>query len=285
MLGSGFGGQAKGHDEFREWAAAALGDPRQVYARKAGASSDDPLVFMPDGEAPQFRDAAKSGALICPVPECPSPELTTRTYRDKRDHFMHVRAPADPQHSLSYMRIATQSLLRDWAAEQDQVVEVREAKMSGVSFVLVAFLDDGRQVALCYVDKQLGADAWEKRHDFLRSKGLAGAWIFALRKTYFDLPDPVDPMGEDRTDLILDKAIYRRMRKRGSWPLLIHLEREQLANVLKPGGGPATRLRLAPTHLDRVQHVVASRLANCRLCPYGLATPAISEFILRESWK
>ncbi|HET7484334.1 MAG TPA: hypothetical protein VFJ64_03055 [Solirubrobacterales bacterium] len=181
------------------------------------------------------------------------------------------------------MRLATQNMLRDWAADQDQVVEVGEAEMDDVSFILLAGFDDGSKVAICYVDKQLGADAWEECHDFLRSRGLAGAWIFALRETYFKLPDPADPIDVDRTDLILDKAIYRRMRKRGSWPLLVNLEHEELANVLKPGGGPAKRLGLAPTHLDRVQHVVASGLTNCRLCPYGIETPAINEWILRKS--
>jgi hypothetical protein len=285
MSDPGFGGQAKRHFEFREWTRAALGDPRQVYARRAGEPPDAPLVFMPDGKALEFREKAKSGALICPVPGCPSPELTTRTYPDKRDHFMHVHAPEDPQHSRTYMRLATESLLRDWLAAQDQVVKVTAAEMDGVSFVLVAHLDRGNKVALCYVDKQLGADAWEERHDALRSKGIAGAWIFALRQAFFALPEPADPIAEDRPDLILDKAIYRRMRRRGSWPLLINLESEEVANPLKPEGGPATRLGFAPPDLDRVLHIAPTRLAACRISPYGIATRAISEFVLRASSK
>jgi hypothetical protein len=261
----------------------ALGDPRQVYARRAGAPPDDPLVFMPDGEAPCFREDAKSGVLICPVPECPSPELTTCAYTEKRDHFRHVEAPKnDPEHNPSYMRLATQNLLRDWADGQDQV-KVSGGEMDGVSFILIAGLDDGSEVAICYVDKQLGADAWEERHDFLRSEGLVGAWIFALRRTYFALPDPADPGAEDRTDLILDKAIYRRMRKRGSWPLLINLEREEFANLLVAGGNRAKNLGFVPPGLDRVVHLAPARLADCRLCPYGIATPAITEWILRQS--
>ena len=47
--------------------------------------------LLPENVAPRFREDVKSGVLICPVPGCPSPELTTRAYRDKRDHFMHVR--------------------------------------------------------------------------------------------------------------------------------------------------------------------------------------------------
>jgi len=73
------------------------------------------------------------------------------------------------------------------------------------------------------------------------------------------------------------------MRQKGAWPLLINLERQELANVVKPGGGPATWLELAPPVTDRVQHVAASPLAACRLCPHGIATPKIGERTLRVS--
>lgn len=290
MRDPAFGGQARWHNAFREWAQAELGDPRQVYARRASAPPEERLVFMPDGEARQFREAAKSGALICPVPECPSDKLTTVACEDKRDHFRHVRKPDKfSEHDPSYMRIATQSLLHHWAIDQDQVVEVYEASMQykdgveRVSFILTAVLDDGSKVALCYVDKQLGADAWEVHNDVLRSKGIAGAWIFALTKTYFDLPDSTDPLAEDRMGLILDKAIYRRMRKRGSWPLLLNLEEKEWANILVPGGSRAENLGFAPPSLDRVLHLVPFQLADCRLCPYGIETPAIDEWVLGKS--
>ena len=278
------------HSEFREWASAALGDPRQVYAREAGAPLEDPLVFMPDGEALRFREAAKSGALVCPVPGCPSPGLTTRGSETRRDHFMHVKAPDDETHNDSYMRFATRRLLHDWAESQDPVVNVRGAEVDGISITLLARLDDGSRVALCYVDKKLGADAWEERNDFFRSEGIAVAWIFALREMYFAPPGPAAPVVEDpnRTDLILDRPIYKRMREKGSWPLLINLERQEFANVIKPGGKPAKRLGFAPPVSNRVQHFRAYGLAVCRLCPYGIATPAIKEYTLElssDNWR
>lgn len=274
------------HSEFREWASAALGDPRQVYARRRDALPDDPLVFMPDGEALRFRETAKSGALICPVPGCPSPGLTTRGSEERRDHFMHVRAPADPAHSRTYMRVATRRLLRDWAVNQERVVDVVEdAKVGDTSVTLLVHLDGGGRVGLCYVDTKLGADAWEDRNGALRSQGLAVTWIFALRKMYFAPPDPAGPVVEDpnRTDLILDQPIYRRMRWKGSWPLLINLERQEFGNVIKPGGGPAKRLRFAPPVSNRVQHFAASAVGACRLCPHGIATPAIDGHVLKLS--
>lgn len=278
------------HSEFREWAEAELGDSRQIYAREADAPLGRALVFMPDGAAEEFREAAKAGTLICPVPGCSSPNLTTRGSHERRDHFVHLKAPADPEHRRAYARLATQRLLYDWMTGQDHVVDVSEGEGEGVAVALVVRLKDGSRVALCYVDSKLGADAWEEHNGFLRSEGIATAWIFALRKMYFAPPDTAEPVIEDqdRTDLILDQPIYKRMRRNGAWPLLINLEREKLANVIKPRGKPAKRLRLVPPVSNRVQHVVASELADCRLCPYGIATPAIGEGTLKwtsESWR
>jgi hypothetical protein len=73
------------------------------------------------------------------------------------------------------------------------------------------------------------------------------------------------------------------MRQKGSWPLLINLEREELANVLKPEGQPAKRLRFAPTALDRVQLLAVHGPADCRVCTYGIETPAINGYTLKES--
>lgn len=292
MGGADFGGQARWHNAFREWAEAELGDSRQVYARRADAAEDAPLVFMPDGEAHRFREAAKSGALICPVPGCPSKKLTTCAYREKRDHFRHMQKPDKKKyswHDPSYVRLATESLLRHWMAGQDQVVEVRAATIKykdgkePISFILVAGLSDGSKVALCYVDKRLGADAWEELDDVLRSKGLVGAWIFAPTETYFALPKPADSNAEEGKNLILDKPIYRRMRRRGSWPLLLNLDKEEWGNVVVPGRRRAAALGFSLPDLDHVAHLALSQLAKSRLCSYGIATPAITEGVLRKS--
>lgn len=272
------------HSEFREWARVALGDTRQVYAREAKAPPYDPLVYMPDGAALRFREAAQSGVLICPVPGCSSPKLTTRGPNDRRHHFMHVKAPDDPTHRRRYRKLAAQRLLREWAIGQDQVVDVfKEGEVDGI-WATVLVLSDGSKVALCYVDKKLGADVWEEYNYEFRSLDITVAWVFALRETYFALPNPAEPEVEERADLILDQPIYKRMRQKGSWPLLINVERQKLASVFKPGGGPAKRLGFAPPDLDRVQHVTVHGLAECRLCRYGVETPSINEHTLKMGW-
>src|SRR4051812_30890526 len=77
---------ASTHVGYREWASDALGDERQVYARSTSSPAGD-LVFVADGAADDFRAAAQSGKLVCPVPGCPSPQLTTRGPETRRHHF------------------------------------------------------------------------------------------------------------------------------------------------------------------------------------------------------
>jgi hypothetical protein len=170
------------------------------------------------------------------------------------------------------------------------VTDVIDGQVEGIAVTLIAQLDDGSRVALCYVDMKLGADAWEDLNYNLRSEGLATSWLFALRKMYFASPNPAKPVIEDpgRTDLILDQPIYRRMRWKGSWPLIVNLERQELGNVVKPGGKPAKRLSLLPPSSNRVQHFVAYSLSHCRLCCDGIETPGIPASTLhlsRNNWK
>jgi hypothetical protein len=276
--------QPMSHGEFREWATATLGERRQVYARDADAPIDARLVYLPEGEANAFRKRAKSGKLICPVPGCPSPRLSTRGPKSRRHHFVHVRTPDDPQHRRSYARVATLRLLSHWTVAQKPVVEATpNTEVAGVPVTVLASLYEGSQVALCYVDGRLGAEAWHERHVALEGLGIATAWLFALKKAFFSPPKPAEPLVEDRDrhDLILDRPIYKEMRRHGAWPLLINLERQELANVIKPEGSPAKRLGLAPPLLHDVQHFVNFPLSRCRICPDGIETPAITRYTLR----
>ena len=102
--------QAISHPVYREWASEALGDERQVYARST-MSSSEALVFLPQGAADHFRGAARRHELICPVPGCPSPFLTTRGPARRRHHFVHLQAPNDRDHQRAYVRRVAIELL------------------------------------------------------------------------------------------------------------------------------------------------------------------------------
>lgn len=68
------------------------------------------------------------------------------------------------------------------------------------------------------------------------------------------------------------------MRRNGSWPLIINIEREELANLIVPRRGIAGRLHLQPPpYAEGVLHVVISPLDSCRLCKDGVVTSAVNE--------
>jgi hypothetical protein len=277
------------HADYRAWAEEALGDYRQVYARDPHEPSDAPLTFMPEGGAEALRAPAHLGRLICPVPGCPSPLLTTRGPADRRHHFVHRQAPEDPSHSLAYNRRVAEQLLLDWASAQDSRLSVTsDEAIGGVPVTVLVASPTGRRLAICFIDGRLGADAWEDRHHALRAANVIGTWAFGLRRMFCCPPDPdhkADPdsppaRDRERGDLLLDRAVYRRMRAAHVWPLLLSTERQQLANLIPPGA-LARRLGLRPpASAERVAHLVPHPLADCRLCEHGLATPAVGELEL-----
>jgi hypothetical protein len=134
----------------KAWAQEALGDRRQVYARSTLQPANAALVFMAHGEAERLRAAAHEGALICPVPGCPSPQLTTYASDERREHFRHLQAPADPEHNAAYARLVARELLAGWARAQHPALEVTEdAVVAGVSVAVLVRSPTGHQVAIC----------------------------------------------------------------------------------------------------------------------------------------
>ena len=276
------------HLVYREWASEALGEERQVYARST-ASADGPLVFLPEGQAEQFRDAARSHELVCPVPGCPSPFLTTRGPSNRRHHFVHLNSPGDPDHQRAYIRRVATELLRDWLATAHPKSTVQaNAKLGGLEVTLLVTGPTGNLFAVMFVDHRLGVDAWADADRVLERAGTSRAWMFSPRQ-YLRYPQPKPAAGSDdpavldraRGDIVLDRPVFREMRRDGQWPLLLSIERRELANLVKPGGRVARHLRLQPPASgDRVMHLVASPIDDCRLVSDGIATPVVNESVL-----
>jgi hypothetical protein len=201
------------HDEYAEWADEVLNENRQVYARDATLPEDAPLVFMDDGQAGVFWARARADELICPVPGCPSPALTTRGSDSRRDHFMHRQASVEPAHNLAHRRRVAVRLPREWVAAQhaDYAIE-EDARVAGVTATLLVRSPTGHQLAIFYVDQRLGAENWKGEYRRLKRAGVPGAWIFGLRKGFFALPKPPSgappdhPVARDRArgNLILE---------------------------------------------------------------------------------
>jgi hypothetical protein len=168
QTGSGHGGgggdrpgwEATTHVAYREWAIEALGDERQVYARSTEAEGGE-LVFMPEGGAEEFRAAAQAGRLVCPVPGCPYPRLTTRGPAERRHHFVHLQSPGDPAHQRAYERQVATELLADWirTTHPKSTVETN-VPVDGVSVTVLVTGPTGAKFAVVFVDRRLGVDAW-----------------------------------------------------------------------------------------------------------------------------
>jgi len=282
------GWEATTHLAYRDWASEALGDERQVYARSTEGKGGE-LVFMPEGDAEQFRAAAQAGRLVCPVPGCPYPRLTTRGPARRRHHFVHLQAPPDPAHQRAYERQVATELLADWirATHPKSTVET-DVPVGEVSVTVLVTGPGGAKFAVVFVDRRIGVDAWWDEDLELERAGMARGWIFAPRR-YLRYPEPAadagpeDPAVRDRRrgDVVLDRALFREMRAFGQWPLLLNINRREVANLIAPNGRVARGLRLdPPASRDRVLHLVLARLEKCRLGRDGIETPAVGAGVL-----
>jgi hypothetical protein len=279
---------ANTHFDYKEWAFEALGDERQVYARSTGPAQRE-LVLLPDGEAEQFRAAAQSGELVCPVPGCPSPLLTTRGPRTRRHHFVHRQAPPDPEHQRAYVRRIATALITDWihTAHPRSRVET-DVTVAGVSVTALVTGPSGLRFAVVFVDRRLGTNAWRDLDEQLARQRVTRGWIFAPRSFLrFPRPSkdarPDDPVVTDRErgDIVLDRPVFRDMRQVGQWPLLLNITTREVANLIVPHGVTARRLQLVPpASADRVLHLHPAPLEECRLCRDGIATPAVDAKVL-----
>jgi len=271
------------HSKFREWTGIELGDTRQVYARDLRAPKDAPLVFMPDGQARRFRWAARTGRLICPVPGCADPRLTTRHGEERRDHFVHRHAPG--LRHANFPEEVTRQMLHRWAGALDERLEVLdEQTVAGVKVTVLVRSVTGRRVALCYSSGALGVEAWQAQHAALERAGVAGVWLLPPSSRYFARPQTrCASGGEEAVGLVVDTQLFKTMRREGSWPLIVNIEREEVANLIVPGKAVAKRLGLQrPPFAEGVLHVIVSPLARCTLCKDGMATLAVNKWQLEK---
>ena len=282
------GWEATTHLAYREWATEALGDERQVYARSTTGEGGE-LVFMPEGAAERFRAAAQAGRLVCPVPGCPYPRLTTRGPAERRHHFVHLQAPDDPAHQRAYERQVATELLADWIRDKHPQSTVEtDVPVGEVSVTVLVTGPAGAKFAVVFVDRRLGVDAWWDEDAELERAGVARGWMFSPRR-YLRYPQPAadaapdDPAARDRQrgNVVLDRALFREMRAIGQWPLLLNINTREVANLITPTGRVARGLRLdPPASGDRVLHLLPAPLEKCRLGRDGIETPAVGAGVL-----
>lgn len=167
-------------DAQRHAAFVHEGERRFIYAaRRDGAHG---LVLLPEGAAEARRAPTKS-ELICPVPDCPMPDLTAvdRRRAGRRDGYRHLAKGVD--HGAERMHhVLAKGLLARWARwampgatamEEHPSSDARER----IADVMVRLLD-GAQFALEVQYSSLSVEAWQERHESYRRNDIVDVWLF-----------------------------------------------------------------------------------------------------------
>ena len=155
------------------------GESHFVYAAyRHGAAG---LHFLADGNAHAERAFTKS-ELMCPIPGCLTPDLTTVARRPPwRQHYRHLltnsgHAPERQFHVEAKARIA------EWVQAQhpDATVIIEQPTNSArerVADVMVTFRE-GERVAIEIQYSALTVEEWQTRHDSYQAQGIVDVWCF-----------------------------------------------------------------------------------------------------------
>ena len=158
------------------------GDPRFIHAgRRDGLPG---LVELPDGQAAEFRAMARA-ALKCPVPGCPSPEITTVGGTGRRHHYRHLVKNAETDHGPeTYFHLESKAVVEAWLRERcpGASVQLEKVLASGERIADVfAQLPTGEQYAVEVQFSSLSVETYRERHQWYESAGIVDIWLFIHR--------------------------------------------------------------------------------------------------------
>ena len=164
----------------------ATGERVQVWARDTRLLADAPLARLERGMAAAWRPDARAGHLVCPIPGCEDPRLTTRA-GSRRDHFAHRNLVGAPHVPETWFHYTGKHLVGAWARRlyPEARVAVDEAAVENrqVPDVLVEF-PDGLRFAFEVQYAALTEDDWRARHDGYAAQGIADVWLLGHLPRY-----------------------------------------------------------------------------------------------------
>jgi hypothetical protein len=176
-------GMAKAAHSSDVLAAWQDGETRLLYA---GHRSDAqaPLYYLEQGTAAAVRPWAKQH-LACPVPGCPSPDLTTVNRGERRDGFKHATRGAGGHEPESMWHLQGKALMARWARSRYPDVTVVEEQATASrdrrADVMLTW-PDGRRIAVEIQYAPLTPDAWRVRHESYRQQGIVDLWLLGHGK-------------------------------------------------------------------------------------------------------
>ncbi len=247
---------------------AASGERRQLFARDTTLPWEAPLVRIEVGQALELRQRARSGQLICPIPECPDPRYTT-SGGSRRDHFVHIWIGNGSHTPESWFHYTGKRLVGDWLREtypDARVVVDEEAVENGQVPDVLAEFPDGRRLAFEVQYAALTLDEWVRRHDGYRSQGIDDVWLLGHTPRYFR-----QARAEYLAGRLLLGPIAAAMWEASVGPYWINPDNGTVATALRwtdPWCGEMPR-RLAPHDVL----VGVDPIVDCRIGAKGFRTP------------
>lgn len=157
------------------------GDPRLIAAAYRDRPPGSPLYVLRDGHATRVRDWAKA-TLMCPIPECPAPDLTVvARYPRRRDGFRHGKgagnhAPESVHHLQGKAVVAEwlTGILGDDAVKMESASDTQRSRVADV----MATLPSGQRVAFEIQYASLSVAQWRERHDSYLAQGIVDVWLW-----------------------------------------------------------------------------------------------------------
>lgn len=156
----------------------------------------DEFVVIQAGDADRLRPLCKSGRLRCPVVDCPTPEITTRSGFTNAwgtfvtDGFRHLVAPDDLSHSPESLRhLDGKAIVAGWLIEQG-VADVRTERTVRIGHTpqgrpryrrpdVGGRQPNGQKIAFEVQVSSLDAGSWQDRTSDLRKRGWRVQWLWS----------------------------------------------------------------------------------------------------------
>jgi hypothetical protein len=150
--------------------------------------TDQPVQLRP-GDAQQLRSDCQRGFIICPLPDCKYPSLTTvvghfRAGHWVQDFFRHLRI--DPAHDEvhdgeSAEHWLAKYQLADWLERQGHDVDIETRVTSGLRKPDVSVRAFGQRWAIEVQYSPISQDLWNRRTTELGQAGYRTWWIWGRR--------------------------------------------------------------------------------------------------------
>lgn len=191
----------------------ATGEKVQIFARDARLPADAALMRLDRGMAASTRPDARAGHLVCPIPGCEDPRLTTRA-GSRRDHFAHLNLVGPPHAPETWFHYAGKHVVGDWLRarypEARVVVDAEAVENRQIPDVLAEF-PDGRRFAFEVQYAALDTDEWVWRHAGYVVQGITDVWLLGHLPRYLR-----HPRGSWEADRYVRTPLYDKIVETGA---------------------------------------------------------------------